>query len=84
MTGTRWNACGSRHAANAPPGLRAPGTVTYGLNVQAWHVSLLVMHHVPVERCAGILESMSGARPSDGCYAHPGLPATAGEAPDGG
>src|SRR5271165_2678740 len=24
------------------------------------------MHHVPVERCAGILESMSGTRPSDG------------------
>ena len=24
------------------------------------------MHHVPVERCAGILESMSGLRPSDG------------------
>ena len=24
------------------------------------------MHHVPMERCAGILESMSGTRPSDG------------------
>ena len=42
------------------------GTVTYGLNFQAWCVFLLVMHHVPVERCAGILESMSGTRPSDG------------------
>jgi len=29
-------------------------------------VFLLVMHHVPVERCADILESMSGTRPSDG------------------
>ncbi|MGO9218714.1 MAG: IS66 family transposase, partial [Streptosporangiaceae bacterium] len=27
---------------------------------------LLVMHHVPVERCADILASMSGTRPSDG------------------
>jgi len=24
------------------------------------------MHHVPVERCADIIESMSGTRPSDG------------------
>ena len=43
-----------------------PGTVTYGLNFQAWCVFLMVMHHVPVERCADILESMSGTRPSDG------------------
>jgi len=26
----------------------------------------MVMHHVPVERCADILDSMSGVRPSDG------------------
>jgi transposase len=26
----------------------------------------MVMHHVPVERCADIVESMSGTRPSDG------------------
>ena len=59
--------CGSRHVADAPPeAAGAPGTVTYGLNFQAWCVFLLVMHHVPVERCAGILESMSGTRPSDG------------------
>ena len=60
-------ACGRRHVAGAPPDAAgAPGTVTYGLNVQAWCVFLLVMHHVPVERCADILESMSGTRPSDG------------------
>ena len=59
--------CGSRHVADAPPeAAGAPGAVTYGLNFQAWCVFLLVMHHVPVERCAGILESMSGTRPSDG------------------
>ena len=46
--------------------LGAPGTVTYGLNFRAWCVFLMVMHHVPVERCADILESMSGVRPSDG------------------
>ncbi len=58
--------CGRRHVADAPPQAGAPGTVTYGLNFQAWCVFLMVMHHVPVERCAGILESMSGTRPSDG------------------
>jgi transposase len=59
--------CGRRHVADAPPqAAGAPGTVTYGLNLQAWCVFLMVMHHVPVERCADILESMSGTRPSDG------------------
>jgi transposase len=59
-------ACGRRHTADAPPQAGAPGTVTYGLNFQAWCVFLMVMHHVPVERCADILESMTGTRPSDG------------------
>ena len=60
-------ACGRAHVADAPPeAAGAPGTVTYGLNFQAWCVFLMVMHHVPVERCADILESMSGTRPSDG------------------
>ena len=55
------------HVADAPPeAAGAPGTVTYGLNFQAWCVFLMVMHHVPVERCADILESMSGTRPTDG------------------
>ena len=40
--------------------------MTYGLNLQAWCVFLLVAHHVPVERCAEIIESLTGARPSDG------------------
>jgi transposase len=60
-------ACGRQHVAGAPPeAAGAPGTVTYGLNCQAWCVFLLVMHHVPVERCADIIASMSGTRPSDG------------------
>jgi transposase len=59
--------CGRRHVADAPPeAAGAPGTVTYGLGVQAWAVFLLVMHHVPVERCAAIIESVCGVRPSDG------------------
>ncbi len=59
-------ACGRRHTADAPPQAGAPGTVTCGLNFQAWCVFLMVMHHVPVERCADILESMTGTRPSGG------------------
>jgi transposase len=61
-------ACGRRHVAAAPAeaGGAAPGTVSYGLAFQAWCVFLMVMHHVPVERCADIIESMSGTRPSDG------------------
>jgi hypothetical protein len=39
--------------------------VTYGPNLQAWCVFLLVMH-VPVERCAAIIEALTGAGPSDG------------------
>jgi transposase len=59
--------CGRRHVAGAPPeAAGAPGTVTYGLNLQAWCVFLMVMHHVPAERCADILESMTGTRPSGG------------------
>ena len=58
--------CGRVHVADAPPEAGQPGTVTYGLNFRAWCVFLMVMHHVPVERCADILESMSGTRPSDG------------------
>ncbi len=59
--------CGRVHVADAPPqAAGAPGTVTYGLEFQAWCVFLMVMHHVPVERCADIIESMSGTRPSGG------------------
>lgn len=60
--------CGRVHVADAPPQAAgaAPGTVTYGVNFQAWCVFLMVMHHVPVERCADIIESMAGTRPSDG------------------
>jgi hypothetical protein len=47
-------ACGRRHVAGAPPeAAGAPGTVTYGLNFQAWCVFLLVMHHVPRRAVCG-------------------------------
>ena len=58
--------CGRVRAAAAPAGAGESGTVTYGPDLQAWCVFLLVMHHVPVERCAGIIEALTGTRPSDG------------------
>jgi transposase len=58
--------CGKVHEAAPVPGAGEAGTVAWGLNVQALAVVLLVMHHVPVERCAGILEAVTGTRPSDG------------------
>ena len=71
-TGTRWRAaCGRVHAAAPPAGAGEAGTVTYGPNLQAWCVFLLVMHHVPVERCAEIIDALTGTRPSDGfVHAH--------------
>jgi transposase len=58
--------CGRVAAAAAPPGTGAPGTVTYGPNLQAWCVYLMVAHAVPVERCAELAAALSGAAPSPG------------------
>ena len=60
-------ACGRAHVADAPPqAAGAPGTVTYGLNFQALARVLAGDAPRPGGRCADILESMSGTRPSDG------------------
>jgi hypothetical protein len=59
-------ACGRVCEAPPPAASGEPGTVTWGLNARALAVFLMVVHHVPVERCADILESLSGIRPSDG------------------
>jgi transposase len=58
--------CGRVHEPAAAPGAGVAGTVAYGLNVQALCVFLLVIHHVPVERCAAVIEAIAGVRPSDG------------------
>ena len=68
-------ACGQVHEAPSPAGGGEAGTVTWGLNARALAVFLMVIHHVPVQRCAAILESLSGIRPSDG-FVH-SLPARA-------
>jgi transposase len=58
--------CGQVRLAAPPDGSGQAGTVTYGPNLQAWAVFLLVMHHVPVERCADVIGALTGTRPSDG------------------
>jgi transposase len=58
--------CGRVRRAAPPPGTGMPGTVTYGVNLQAWCVFLMVAHAVPVHRCAELIESLTSARPSPG------------------
>jgi len=59
-------ACGRVHRAAAPAGAGAPGTVTYGIGLQAWCAYLMAAHAVPVHRCAELIEALTGARPSPG------------------
>ncbi len=59
-------ACGAIGQAPLPVGAGRAGTVTYGPNLQAWCVYLMVAHAVPVHRCAELIESLTGARPSAG------------------
>jgi transposase len=58
--------CGRVHRAAAPAGTGAPGTVTYGLALQAWCVYLMAAHAIPVHRCAELIEALTGAEPSPG------------------
>jgi len=58
--------CGRVHRAAAPAGAGVPGTVTYGIGLQAWCVYLMAAHVIPVHRCAELIEALTGARPSPG------------------
>jgi hypothetical protein len=58
--------CGRLHRAQAPPGTGIAGTVTYGISLQAWCVYLMAAHAIPVHRCAELIETLTGARPSPG------------------
>jgi transposase len=57
--------CGATHVAARPEGARS-GPVGYGPNLAAFAVYLLVVQHIPVERCVRLLESLTGAKPSVG------------------
>ncbi len=58
--------CGRVHRACAPAGAGVPGTVTYGISLQAWCVYLMAAHAIPVHRCAELIEALTGAKPSPG------------------
>jgi transposase len=57
--------CGAVHVAERPAGL-SDTPVSYGPNLQAWCVYLMVAHAVPVHRCAELVASLTGAAPSVG------------------
>ncbi|WP_182878242.1 IS66 family transposase [Microbispora sp. H10670] len=57
--------CGAVHTAPRPDGVSAT-PVSCGVNLQAWCVYLLVVHAIPVHRCAELVASLTGAQPSPG------------------
>jgi transposase len=69
--------CGKVHTATRPEGGRG-GRVGYGPRLQAWAVYLMVVHHLPTQRCRQLLEALTGAKPSIG-FVH-GLLARVGAA----
>jgi hypothetical protein len=60
--------CGRTHVADRPEGAAngPSGTAGYGPNLAAFAVYLLVVHHIPLQRCGEILKSLTGAAPSPG------------------
>jgi len=69
--------CGRAHVA-ARPGDVAEAPTSYGANLRALVVYLLVFQHLPVERCAQLIADVTGATPSTG-FVH-GMLARAAEA----
>jgi len=57
--------CGAEHVAPVPDGV-ANSPTSYGVNLQALCVLLLVVHAVPVHRCAQLIAAITGATPSPG------------------
>ena len=57
--------CGRMHVAQRPEQV-PDAQVSYGPNLVAWCVYLMVAHAIPVARCADLVEALTGTRPSDG------------------
>jgi transposase len=68
--------CGREHVAVRPAEIAAAAT-SYGLNLQALVVYLLVVQHLPVERAAQLVADVTGAAPSTG-FVHSLLARAAG------
>ena len=58
-------ACGTVTTAPLPLGV-ADAPISYGPNVQALAVYLMVFHAVPVQRCCQLIADVTGAAPSPG------------------
>jgi hypothetical protein len=57
--------CGRMHVADRPEQV-PEASVSFGPNLVAWCVYLMVAHAIPVARCADLVEALTGTRPSDG------------------
>lgn len=57
--------CGTLTTADTPAGVAAAPT-SYGPNLRAWMVYLLVFQHIPVARVVELITHLTGARPSPG------------------
>lgn len=58
--------CGREHVAEAPRQAGVGNTRVYGANLRALAVYLLVVQHVPVERCVQVIVDLTGAAVSAG------------------
>lgn len=57
--------CGRVHVAERPDGV-VDTPVSYGPDLQAWCVHLMVVHAIAVQRCVELVASLTGAAPSAG------------------
>jgi len=57
--------CGRTHVGARPQDVQA-SPISYGPNLRALVVYLMVFQHVPVERCARLVADLTGAAPSTG------------------
>lgn len=68
--------CGREHVAAAPVGAGLGNTRVYGANLRALAVYLLIVQHVPVERCVRLIADLAGTCVSAG-FVHKILAAVA-------
>jgi transposase len=61
--------CGQKHVAATPAQAGVANTRVYGTNLRALVVYLLIVQHVPVQRCVRLISDLVGAGVSDG-FAH--------------
>ena len=73
--------CGREHVAVAPRQAGVGNTRVYGANLRALAVYLLIVQHVPVERCVRLIADLAGTRVSAG-FAHKILAAVAAAVTD--